>query len=82
VKRINSNIMEKHQFKWLGAKCDFVDDGRVFIAKGQVVACDPQEIVLNYWLGEDHVGLCILYLSYDYVNSDDLLEMVVGSNNS
>jgi hypothetical protein len=26
-----------------------------------VVACDPHEIIFNDWLGEDHVGLCILY---------------------
>jgi len=55
VRRINSNTLGRHQFKWRGAKCDFVNNGRVFIAKG------PSEIVLNDWLGEDHVGLCILY---------------------
>jgi len=55
VRRINSNIVGRHRFKWRRAKCDFVDNGRVFIAKG------PSEIVFNDWLGEDHVGLYILY---------------------
>ncbi len=31
------------------------------IPKGHAVACDPREIVLDDLLGEDHVGLCILY---------------------
>jgi hypothetical protein len=26
-----------------------------------VAACDPQEVILDNQLGEDHVGLCILY---------------------
>ncbi len=26
-----------------------------------MVACNPHEAILNDWLGEDHVGLCILY---------------------
>jgi len=34
----------------------------VFIAKGQVqVACDPHEAIFDDQLGEDHVGLYILY---------------------
>jgi hypothetical protein len=38
-----------------------VDDAGVFLAKGCVVTCDPQEVVLDDWLGEDHVGLYIFY---------------------
>jgi hypothetical protein len=38
-----------------------VDDARVFLTKGCVVACDPHEAILNDWFKEDHVGLCILY---------------------
>jgi hypothetical protein len=67
----NSNITRRHQSEWWRAKCDLVDNGGVFIAKGWAVACDP-------WLGEDHVGFCFLYLSNDCVNNDDHLEMVVG----
>jgi hypothetical protein len=33
----------------------------VFIAKGWVVTCDSHETVLDDQLGEDHVGLSILY---------------------
>jgi hypothetical protein len=33
--------MGRRRFKWQGAKCDFVDNGEVFIAKDWVVACDP-----------------------------------------
>jgi len=42
-------------------ECDLVDDAGVFFAKGHVVACDPQETILDDRLGKDHVGLCILY---------------------
>jgi len=41
VKRINSNIVGRHQFKWRRANCDFVDNGRDFITKG------PSEIVFE-----------------------------------
>ncbi len=61
VRRTNSNIMGIHQFEWWRAECDLVDHGGVFIAKGRVVACDPQEAILDDWLGEDHVWFCILY---------------------
>jgi hypothetical protein len=57
----NSNILGKCQSKWRRAECDLVDDARVFLAKGCVVVCNPQETVLDDRLGEDHVGLCILY---------------------
>jgi len=61
VKGRNSNIMAKHRFEWQGAECDLVNDVGVFLAKGHLVACDPHEVVFDYWLGEDHVGVCILY---------------------
>jgi hypothetical protein len=61
VKGINSNIMGRCQFEWQGVECDLVNDVGVFLAKGCVVACNPQEVVLDDRLGEDHVGLCILY---------------------
>ncbi len=56
----NSNI-GRCQSEWWGVECDLVDDGGVFIAKVLVVACDPQEAIIDDQLGEDHVGLCILY---------------------
>jgi hypothetical protein len=47
VRGNNSNILGKHWFEWLGAECDLVDDAGVFLTKGHVVACDPQETVLD-----------------------------------
>ncbi len=41
LKGTYSNIARRCQFEWWGAKCDLVDDGGIFIAKGQVVTCDP-----------------------------------------
>ncbi len=38
-----------------------LDDDGVFIVKGLVIAYDLMEAILNDQLGEDHVGLCILY---------------------
>jgi hypothetical protein len=61
VRRRNSNILKRHQFELQGTECDFVDNAGVFLAKDCVVACNPQEVVLNDWFKEDHVGLCILY---------------------
>ena len=61
VKGSNSNIVGRCQFEWRGTKCNLIDDVGVFFAKGHVVTCDPQEVVLDDRLGEDHVGLCILY---------------------
>ncbi len=56
-----SNITKTCWSKWWGIECDFVNNGGVFITKGQVVACDPHEEIFDDQLGEDHVGLCILY---------------------
>jgi hypothetical protein len=61
VRGTNSNIVGRCRFEWQGVECDLVNDGGVFIAKGQVVACDPHEAILDDQLGADHVGLCILY---------------------
>jgi hypothetical protein len=61
VRGTNSNIVGRCQFKWQGNECDLLNNDGVFIAKGQVLACDPQEVVLDDRLGDDHVGLCILY---------------------
>jgi hypothetical protein len=42
VRGIDSNLVGRCRFEWQGAKCGFVNDGRVFIAKGCVVViCDP-----------------------------------------
>jgi hypothetical protein len=38
-----------------------VDDVGLFVANGRVIACDPREVVLDNKLGEDHVGVTILY---------------------
>ncbi len=43
----NSNVVEKQRSKWGGIECDLVDDGGVFIAKGQVVGCDPHEAIFD-----------------------------------
>ncbi len=57
----NSNVVRKQRFEWRGIKCDILGDNGVFIRKGWVVACDPHETILDNQLGEDHVGLYILY---------------------
>jgi hypothetical protein len=58
VRGKNSDRVGNCQFEWQGIKCDLV---KVFLAKGRVVTCDPHEVVLDDQLGEEHVGLCILY---------------------
>ncbi len=61
VRGKNSNVVGKQRSKWWRVECNLVDDNGVFITKGQVVACGPHETILNDQLGEDHVGLWILY---------------------
>jgi len=61
VKGTNSNTTRRCQYEWWRIECDLIDNNGVFIAKGWVVACNPQEVVLDDRLGKDHVGLCILY---------------------
>ncbi len=41
VKGTNSNIVGRGGFEWWGVECDLIDNGGVFIAKGQMVACNP-----------------------------------------
>jgi hypothetical protein len=57
----NSNIAGRCRSQWRGIECDLLDDDGLFIAKGRVIACDPMEVIFYDQLGEDHVGLCILY---------------------
>ncbi len=38
-------------------------DVGLFVVSGRVIACDPREVVLDNQLGEDHVGVSILYCS-------------------
>jgi hypothetical protein len=33
----------------------------LFVANAHVIACDPREVVFDNKLGEDHVGVSILY---------------------
>ncbi len=61
VGRRNSNVVKRQRFEWHGAECNFVDNDGVFIVKVWAVACGSQEAILDDQLGEDHVGLCILY---------------------
>jgi hypothetical protein len=42
-------------------ECDFVDDVGVYVASGCVIVYDPREALLDNQLGEDHVGVSILY---------------------
>jgi hypothetical protein len=46
-------------------ECDVVDVEGVFVARGQVITCDPREVVFNNDLCEDHVGIFILYCPCD-----------------
>jgi hypothetical protein len=57
----NPNFARRCRSWWRGVECDLLNDDGVFIAKGQVIAYDPMEVVLDDWFGEDHVGLCIMY---------------------
>jgi len=42
-------------------KGDLINNVRVFIISGRVIAYDPREVVLDNWLDEDYVGMSILY---------------------
>jgi hypothetical protein len=53
--------MLKGRCVWQGVECELVDDVGLFIASGHVIASDPKEAVLDNQLGEDHVGVSILY---------------------
>ncbi len=57
----NFHIMLKGRCVWQGVECELVDDVGLFIASGHVISCDPKEVVLDNQLGEDHVGVSILY---------------------
>jgi len=46
-------------------ECDLSNDAKVFIVSGLVIACDPKEVVIDNKLGEDHVGVSILYCPSD-----------------
>jgi len=57
-----------------------VDDGGVFIVKGQGVACDPNEAIIDDLTWGGPCWALHLVLSYDCVSNDDHLEMAVGSS--
>jgi hypothetical protein len=57
----HSNVLSLGRCNWRGTKCDVVDVEGVFIARGQVIACDLREAMLDDDLGKDHVGILILY---------------------
>ncbi len=38
-----------------------MDDVGLFVVNGHVIACGPREVALDNQLGEDHVGVNILY---------------------
>jgi hypothetical protein len=42
-------------------ECELVDDVGLFVVNGHVIACGPREVALDNQLGEDHVGVNILY---------------------
>jgi hypothetical protein len=58
-----NSFRRKDWWEWQGSECELVDDVGVFIVTKHVIACDPNEVVLDNQLGEDHVGLSILYCS-------------------
>ncbi len=55
------HIMLKGRCVWQGVECELLDDVGLLIASGQVIACDPKEAIIDNQLGEDHVGVSILY---------------------
>ncbi len=42
-------------------ECDLLDDVGVFVASGHVIAYDPRKAIFNNQLGENHVGVNLLY---------------------
>ncbi len=56
----NKNVPSLGHCSWRGTQLDVNDEG-VFVDKGWINACDPREAMLDDDLGEDHVGLFILY---------------------
>jgi len=57
----NLNIIRRCKSQWRGVECDLLDVDGIFIAKGRVIAFNLMEVVFDDQLGEDHVGLRILY---------------------
>jgi hypothetical protein len=50
---------------WHEKKCDPQDYEGVFVVGGQAMASDPREAILDNILGDDHVGLTVLYCFRD-----------------
>ncbi len=61
----NTKVLSLRHCSWRGIECDVVDVEGVFIVRGQLIACDPREIVLYDDLGEDRFGSLILYCPND-----------------
>jgi len=57
----NSCISLKGRCVWQVVECELVDDVGLFVASGYVIVSDPREAILDNQLGEDHVGVNILY---------------------
>ncbi len=53
----NTNVPSLRQCSWRGTKCGVANVEFFFVAREQVIASDPKEVVLDDDLGEDHVGL-------------------------
>jgi hypothetical protein len=56
----NTNVLSLRR-SWRGIECDIVDVKGVFIVRGQLITCDPREVVLDDDLGENRFRLFILY---------------------
>ncbi len=59
----NFHILSKGKFAWQGVECELAGDFGLFVASGHVIAYDPREAIFDNQLGEDHVGVNILYYS-------------------
>lgn len=72
---MEEGTLKSHQkvgFTSQSVKCDLVDDVKMFIRSGRVIACDPREAILDNQLSEDHVGMSILY----YLNNISVVMMI------
>ncbi len=60
----NSNVLSLRH-SWRSIECDVVDVEGVYVDREWIIVCDSREEVLDDDLGEDHVGLFILYCLND-----------------
>jgi len=58
-----NSFQGKDRWEGWGSECDLVNDVGVFVVIGHVRTCDLKKTIFDNQLGEDRVGLGILYWS-------------------